>query len=134
MSPELYVTSVEERLRAALADRYRLERQIGAGGMATVHLAHDIRHDREVAIKVLRGDLAQSLGRDRFVREIRIAARLHHPHILPLYDSGEAGGCLYFVMPVVQGQTLRDRLAREPALADRRRCGSRDGPPHRGGG
>jgi eukaryotic-like serine/threonine-protein kinase len=104
------------RLSAALEGRYRVDREIGAGGMATVHLARDIRHDRDVAIKVLRPSLAQSLGRERFVREIRLAASLHHPHILPLYDSGEADGLLYFVMPVVQGQTLRDRLLRERAL------------------
>jgi len=102
---------------AALADRYRIARELGAGGMATVYLAHDVRHDREVAVKVLRSDIAQSLGCERFVREIRLAARLNHPHILPLYDSGEAGGLLYFVMPVMQGQTLRDRLRQEGPLS-----------------
>jgi serine/threonine protein kinase/tetratricopeptide (TPR) repeat protein len=95
----------------ALATRYRIERQLGAGGMATVHLAYDCRHGRDVAIKVLRSDLAETLGRDRFLQEIQLAARLNHPHILPVYDSGEAGGHLYFVMPVMSGQTLRDRLA-----------------------
>ncbi|HEX2342313.1 MAG TPA: protein kinase [Vicinamibacterales bacterium] len=95
----------------ALADRYRLDRQLGAGGMATVYLAHDHKHDREVAIKVLRPDLAETLGRERFLREIQLAARLNHPNILPLYDSGEASGCMYFVMPVMAGQTLRDRLS-----------------------
>jgi eukaryotic-like serine/threonine-protein kinase len=95
----------------ALADRYRLDRQLGAGGMATVYLAHDHKHDREVAIKVLRPDLAETLGRERFLREIQLAARLNHPNILPLYDSGEARGCMYFVMPVMAGQTLRDRLS-----------------------
>ena len=104
------------RLSAALEGRYRIERELGAGGMATVYLAHDLRHGREVAIKVLRPDLAQSLGRDRFVQEIRLAARLTHPHILPLYDSGEADGLLYFVMPVMRGQTLRDRLLQERML------------------
>ena len=103
-------------LSAALEGRYRIDRELGAGGMATVYLAHDLRHDREVAIKVLKPDLAQSLGRDRFAREIRLAARLTHPHILPLYDSGEAGGFLYFVMPVMRGQTLRDRLRQERSL------------------
>ena len=97
-------------LQSALADRYRLDRELGQGGMATVFLAHDIRHDRAVAVKVLKPDVAETLGRDRFVREIRMAARLTHPHILPLYDSGEASGFLYFVMPVMQGQTLRDLL------------------------
>ena len=109
------VTQTRARLRDALADRYRLERELGAGGMATVHLAHDLKHGRDVAIKVLNAELAESLGRQRFVREIRLAARLNHPHILPLYDSGESDGLLYFVMPVMQGQTLRDRLG-----ADRR--------------
>ncbi len=98
-------------LADALADRYRLDRELGHGGMATVYLAHDRKHGREVAIKVLRGELAETLGRERFLREIQLAARLSHPHILPLYDSGEADGVLYFVMPVMQGQTLRERLA-----------------------
>ena len=97
-------------LSAGLTDRYRIERELGQGGMATVYLAHDIRHDRDVAVKVLRPDVAQSLGRDRFAREIRLAARLSHPHILPLFDSGEADGQLYYVMPNVEGQSLRDRL------------------------
>jgi serine/threonine-protein kinase len=105
-----------ERLSAALAGRYRFERELGAGGMATVYLARDLRHDRDVAVKVLRADLAESLGRERFLREIRLAARLNHPHILPLYDSGDAGGFLFFVMPVMQGQTLRDRLMHESQL------------------
>jgi serine/threonine protein kinase/Flp pilus assembly protein TadD len=105
-----------ERLAAALADRYRIERELGRGGMATVYLARDVRHDRDVAIKVLNAELAESLGRLRFVREIKVAARLTHPHILPLYDSGESDGVLYFVMPVMQGQTLRDRLQQERTL------------------
>jgi len=104
------------RLTSTLADRYRIERELGQGGMATVYLAHDLRHDRDVAIKVLNADVAESLGRQRFVREIRMAARLNHPHILPLYDSGESDGFLYFVMPVMQGQTLRGRLEAERAL------------------
>jgi eukaryotic-like serine/threonine-protein kinase len=110
------VSSDFMRLTTALTDRYRIERELGAGGMATVYLAHDIRHDREVAVKVLRSDLSESLGRDRFLREIHLAARLSHPHILPLFDSGDAGGFLFFVMPVMDGETLRDRLLREPQL------------------
>jgi serine/threonine-protein kinase len=104
------------RLTAALAGRYTIERELGQGGMATVYLARDVRHDRDVAVKVLRPELAESLGRDRFLREIRLAARLTHPHILPLYDSGEVDGFLRFVMPVMQGQTLRDRLTQERQL------------------
>ncbi|HEX5004733.1 MAG TPA: serine/threonine-protein kinase, partial [Gemmatimonadales bacterium] len=100
------------RLTAALADKYRIEREIGAGGMATVYLAEDLRHGRRVALKVLRPELAATLGSERFFREIQVAARLQHPHILPLHDSGEAGGFLYFVMPYVDGESLRDRLAR----------------------
>ncbi len=103
-------------LTRGLADRYRVERELGAGGMATVYLAHDVRHDRDVALKVLSAELAESLGRQRFVREIKLAARLNHPHILPLYDSGECDGLLYFVMPVMQGQTLRDRLQKDRTL------------------
>ena len=102
-----------ERLAAALADRYRIERELGLGGMATVYLARDLKHDRDVAIKVLRDDVAQSVGRDRFLREIQLAAKLSHPHILPLFDSGDADGALYYVMPVVTGESLRDRLTRE---------------------
>jgi len=105
-----------DRLRTALAGRYRVERELGAGGMATVYLAHDERHGREVAVKVLREDLAASLGAERFHREIRIAAALQHPHILPLYDSGDADGLLYYVMPFVDGVTLRDRLLKEGEL------------------
>src|SRR5512132_4617130 len=110
------MSAVAERLSAALSERYRIERELGAGGMATVYLARDARHDRDVAIKVLNAELAESLGRHRFVREIRLAARLNHPHILPLYDSGESDGFLYFVMPVMQGQTLRSRLEAERTL------------------
>ncbi len=104
------------RLTAALADRYRLERQLGAGGMALVYLAEDLKHHRKVAVKVLRPELAASLGPERFLREIEIAAGLHHPHILPLYDSGDADGLLYYVMPLVEGESLRDRLTREKQL------------------
>jgi len=100
----------------ALADRYRVERELGAGGMATVYLAEDLKHEREVALKVLQPELGAALGADRFHAEIRITARLQHPHILPLIDSGEAGGLLYYVMPFLVGGTLRDRLEREQQL------------------
>ena len=106
-----------DRLASALSDRYRIERELGAGGMATVYLAHDLKHDRQVALKVLRTDLSSGLGADRFVREIRLAARLTHPHILPLFDSGEADGFLYFVMPVVEGESLRDRIRKAKQLS-----------------
>ena len=102
---------VPDKLRQALADRYTLERELGQGGMATVYLAHDPRHERSVAIKVLRPELAAMLGPDRFLREVRIAANLQHPNILAVYDSGEAGGFLYYVMPYVEGPTLRDSLS-----------------------
>src|SRR2546422_4531410 len=101
-----------ERLGQALAGRYALERQIGAGGMATVYLARDLRHERAVALKILAPDLAAALGPERFLREIRLTARLQHPHILPLLDSGEAAGLLYYVMPFVEGESLRQRLER----------------------
>ena len=100
-----------QRLREALADRYAIERPLGVGGMATVYLADDLRHNRKVAIKVLRSELSASLGVDRFLREIRIVAGLRHPHILPLYDSGEADDLLYYVMPA-EGESLRHRIAR----------------------
>jgi serine/threonine-protein kinase len=103
-------------LSAALADRYRIERELGAGGMATVWLAEDVKHHRKVAIKVLKADLSASVGAARFLREIEIAAQLQHPNILPLLDSGEAAGALYYVMPYVEGQSLRQRLAREREL------------------
>ena len=105
-----------ERLTAALSDRYRIERELGAGGMATVYLAHDLKHDRDVAIKVLHPDLGAALGGERFLTEIRTTARLQHPHILPLLDSGDADGLLYYVMPLVTGETLRARLERERQL------------------
>ena len=105
-----------DSLREALADRYAVERELGRGGMATVFLAEDRKHHRSVAIKVLHADLAAALGSERFLREIEIAARLQHPHILPLYDSGDAGGILYYVMPYVEGESLRDRLNREKQL------------------
>jgi serine/threonine-protein kinase len=110
------MSTVMERLTAALADRYRLDRELGAGGMATVYLAHDLKHDRDVAIKVLHPDLGAALGGERFLSEIRTTARLQHPHILPLLDSGEADGLLYYVMPLVTGETLRARLERERQL------------------
>ena len=103
-------------LREALVDRYAVERELGRGGMATVYLARDLRHDRPVALKVLHPDLAASLGSERFLREIRLAARLQHPHILSVYDSGEASGLLWFTMPFVEGESLRDRLVRERQL------------------
>jgi serine/threonine-protein kinase len=105
-----------ERLKAALAERYRVQRELGRGGMATVYLAHDLKHDRSVALKVLKPELAAVLGPERFLREIRLTARLDHPHILSLLDSGEAEGLLYYVMPYVQGESLRDRLKRERQL------------------
>ncbi len=107
---------LEERLRIALVDRYALERELGQGGMAVVFLARDRRHDRAVAIKVLRQEIAAALGAERFLREIQIAAKLHHPHILPLYESGAAGDLLYYVMPYVEGESLRQRLDRETQL------------------
>jgi tetratricopeptide (TPR) repeat protein/tRNA A-37 threonylcarbamoyl transferase component Bud32 len=105
-----------EQLTSALSGRYAIERKLGMGGMATVYLAHDVRHDRKVAIKVLRPELAASVGSERFLREIRIAAKLTHPHILPLHDSGEANGLLFYVMPFVEGESLRERLEREGEL------------------
>ncbi|MEO8480073.1 MAG: protein kinase, partial [Gemmatimonadota bacterium] len=108
--------AVVDRLAAALSDRYTIERELGAGGMATVYLAHDLKHDRDVAIKVLHPDLGAALGGERFLSEIRTTARLQHPHILPLLDSGDADGLLYYVMPLVTGETLRSRLERERQL------------------
>ena len=105
-----------DRLKSALSDRYAIEREVGSGGMATVYLAKDIKHHRKVAVKVLRPDLAAALGPERFLREIEIAAQLQHPHVLPLYDSGEADGFLYYVMPYVEGESLRAKLAREGEL------------------
>ena len=102
-----------DQLNAALAGRYRIERELGAGGMATVYLAHDVKHDRKVAIKVLKPELAAVLGAERFVVEIKTTAALQHPHILPLFDSGTADGFLYYVMPYIQGETIRERLNRE---------------------
>ncbi|HJR36233.1 MAG TPA: protein kinase [Gemmatimonadales bacterium] len=108
--------STPDRLTRALADRYRIERELGQGGMATVYLAQDLRHDRKVAVKVLKPELAAVLGGERFVVEIKTTAALQHPHILPLFDSGTADGFLYYVMPYIQGETLRDKLSRETQL------------------
>jgi serine/threonine protein kinase len=110
------VTELLPGLRAALADRYAIERELGRGGMATVYLAHDLKHGRPVALKVLDPELAATLGPERFLREIETAARLQHPHILPLHDSGEVRGFLYYVMPYVEGESLRTRLARHGEL------------------
>jgi serine/threonine protein kinase/Flp pilus assembly protein TadD len=107
---------VLERVEKALSDRYEIERELGRGGMATVYLAKDRKHDRAVALKVLHPELSSSLGPDRFLREIKVAARLNHPHILPLHDSGEASGFLYYVMPYVEGESLRSRLNRDGKL------------------
>jgi len=110
------MTSERDRLQAALLGRYRLERELGRGGMATVYLAQDLKHDRRVALKILRPELAHALGPERFLREIRVTASLDHPHILPLLDSGHAAGLLYYLMPYVEGESLRDRLSREAQL------------------
>jgi Tol biopolymer transport system component/tRNA A-37 threonylcarbamoyl transferase component Bud32 len=110
------MNSISDRLSAALADRYRIERELGQGGMATVFLAEDLKHKRKVALKVLKPELAAVLGADRFVQEITTTAALQHPHILPLFDSGTADGFLYYVMPFIQGETLRDKLNRETQL------------------
>jgi serine/threonine protein kinase/Tfp pilus assembly protein PilF len=110
------MSTIQDRLQSALAGRYEVQREVGRGGMATVFLARDLKHNREVALKVLHPELAASLGSERFLREIQIAARLQHPHILPLYDSGQADTLLYYVMPFVEGESLRDRLEREKRL------------------
>ncbi len=105
-----------DRLNAALEDRYRIERELGEGGMATVYLADDLKHERKVALKVLKPELAAVVGAERFLAEIKTTANLQHPHILPLHDSGEADGFLFYVMPYVEGDTLKDRLGREGQL------------------
>ena len=110
------MATVIPQLQSALAGRYHVEREIGRGGMATVHLAHDLRHDRAVAVKVLDPEVSAALGGERFVREIKLLAQLQHPHILPLYDSGDAGGLLYYVMPYIAGNSLGARLEREQTL------------------
>jgi eukaryotic-like serine/threonine-protein kinase len=106
-----------ERLQHALADRYRLERELGRGGMATVYLVQDLKHARRVALKVMRPEIAPALGADRFQREIAIAARLQHPHILGLFDSGVTEDVLWYTMPWVDGESLRSRLRREVQLS-----------------
>src|SRR5438477_10689592 len=105
-----------DQLKTSLADRYSIEREIGAGGMATVYLARDIRHDRLVALKLLNPELGAVLGVERFLAEIKVTANLQHPNLLPLFDSGEAEGLLFYVMPFVEGETLRVRLDREKQL------------------
>ena len=106
----------DAQLQATLADRFRIERELGRGGMASVYLAYDIRQERFVALKVIRPELAAALGPDRFLREIKVTAKLRHPHILPLFESGEAGGRLWYTMPFVEGGTLRQRLQKEDRL------------------
>jgi tRNA A-37 threonylcarbamoyl transferase component Bud32 len=110
------LTELQDRLSAALADRYVLERELGLGGMATVYLARDLKHDRRVALKVMHPELSASLGHERFLREIRVTAQLDHPHILPVLDSGEVAGLLWYTMPFVDGESLRERLRREVQL------------------
>ncbi|MEP6573892.1 MAG: serine/threonine-protein kinase, partial [Gemmatimonadota bacterium] len=110
------MSEIVARLTAALTDRYRIERELGQGGMATVYLAEDLKHERKVAIKVLRPELAAVIGAERFLREIKTIATLQHPHILGLIDSGEVNGTAYYVMPFVEGESLRDRLNREKQL------------------
>src|SRR6478752_1949829 len=107
---------VPDSLRDSLSNRYAVERELGRGGMATVYLAHDLKHDRKVAVKVLRPELAAVLGAERFLAEIRVTANLQHPNLLPLFDSGEADGLLFYVMPYVDGESLRVRLDREKQL------------------
>src|SRR5262245_20317 len=110
------MAELPDQLARALSDRYRLDRELGRGGMATVYLAHDLKHDRPVALKVLHQELAAVVGPERFQREIRLAARLQHPHILTVLDSGENAERLWFTMPYVEGESLRDRLTRERQL------------------
>ena len=110
------MTPQADRLNAALAGRYTVTSELGAGGMATVYLAEDQKHDRKVALKVLRPELAAVIGAERFLVEIKTTANLQHPHILALYDSGQVDGTIFYVMPYVDGESLRDRLAREKQL------------------
>src|SRR3954469_17181052 len=104
------------RVTSAVADRYQIDREIGRGGMATVYLARDLRHNRNVALKVLDPELGAVLGAERFLSEIRVTANLQHPNLLPLFDSGDAGGLLFYVMPYVEGESLRHRINREKQL------------------
>ncbi len=117
------MSELPARLTAALADRYRLERELGAGGMATVYLAQDFKHDRKVAIKVLRPELAAVIGAERFLSEIRTTANLQHPHILPLFDSGAADSFLFYVMPFIEGGVASRPIESREAAPDRR-CGA----------
>ncbi|HJR35344.1 MAG TPA: serine/threonine-protein kinase, partial [Gemmatimonadales bacterium] len=113
---DLTATDAFARFTAALADRYRLDCELGQGGMATVYLAHDLKHDRRVAVKVMRPEISAGLAADRFLLEIRTTANLQHPHIVPVFDSGQAAGQLFFVMPLIEGESLRARLDREGPL------------------
>ena len=129
------MTEITSRLSTALADRYRIESHLGEGGMATVYLAHDLKHDRKVAVKVLRPELSAILGGERFLNEIKVTANLQHPNILPLYDSGEADTLLYYVMPYVEGETrARSPVGgplpcrRSPSASACRYIPSSDGP------
>ena len=110
------MSDATERLNAALEGRYTIERELGEGGMATVYLATDLKHNRNVALKVLNPELAAVVGAERFLAEIKVTANLQHPHILPLFDSGEADGFLFYVMPYLEGENLRDRIDRQPPL------------------
>src|SRR5258705_10905645 len=112
----MHLEGIDSRLIAALDDRYRLEGEIGSGGMAVVYRAIDRKHDRPVALKVMRPEIAAAMGRERFLSEISIAAKLQHPHILSLIDSGDADGILYYVMPFLEGETLAQRIVREQKL------------------
>src|SRR6266850_1183615 len=112
-----FVTDPIGRLVPALADRYAVERTLGRGGMAIVYLARDLKHDRQIALKILKPEIAAEIGTGRFLKEIQTTAKLNHPHILPLLDSGEAGGFLFYVMPFIQGETLADLLHRERQLS-----------------
>ena len=114
--PRRTIMDLLEQLKAALGQRYRVERELGHGGMAIVFLAEDLKHRRRIAIKLLKPELSAALGSERFLREIEIAAPLQHPHILPVYDSGEAAGLLYYTMPFVDGESLRERIARDGPL------------------
>ena len=121
LGPDLHVMPMPEitsRLSTALADRYRIERHLGEGGMATVYLAEDLKHKRKVAVKVLRPELAAVLGAERFIQEITTTANLQHPHILPLFDSGEADGFLYYVMPFIDGETRWERATDHDTVDD----------------
>src|SRR6185436_13017488 len=105
-----------DHLKAALSDRYILERELGTGGKATVFLAHDPRHNRKVAVKIMHSELASIIGPARFLKEIETTANLQHPHILPLFDSGRVNGTVFYVMPFVQGESLRNRISRDRQL------------------